>query len=174
MDGICVTSKSEKAKMLAGELYRSADPELVADTKRAQRLVAEYNATSGEDPEIRTALLRQLFDSVGDGTIIRPFFACDYGYNIRIGRNGFINFNCVFLDCAPLEIGDNLQMGPAVQIYTAAHPLEAAARRSGLDSYMTERLPGTTAKHGWGNNIEMNIMIMRVEGQINGGRQARE
>ncbi|MDN5941795.1 MAG: sugar O-acetyltransferase [Nitrospira sp.] len=125
--------KTEKAKMLAGELYRSADPELVADTERAQRLVAQYNATSAEETEIRTALLRQLFDWVGDGAVIRPLFACDYGYNIRLGRNAFINFNCVFLDCAPIEIGDNLQMGPAVQIYTAAHPLEAEVRRSGLE-----------------------------------------
>jgi maltose O-acetyltransferase len=126
-------TKTEKAKMLAGELYRSADPELVADAERAQRLVARYNAASGEASEARMALLRRLCGSVGDGAVIRPLFACDYGYNIRLGRNAFINFNCVFLDCAPIEIGDNLQMGPAVQIYTAAHPLEADVRRSGLE-----------------------------------------
>lgn len=131
--GISMTTKSEKAKMMAGELYRSADPELVSDTKRAQRLMAQYNASSGEETEARMALLRQLCGSVGDGAVIRPPFACDYGYNIRLGRNAFINFNCVFLDCAPIEIGDNLQMGPAVQIYTAAHPLEADIRRSGLE-----------------------------------------
>lgn len=129
-----MSAKTEKAKMLAGELYRSGDPALVADTERAQRLVAEYNATSGEATEIRLALLHQLFGSLGDGAVIRPLFACDYGYNIRLGRNAFINFNCVFLDCAPIEIGDNLQMGPAVQIYTATHPLEADVRRSGLES----------------------------------------
>lgn len=126
-------TKTEKAKMLAGELYRSADPELVADAERAQRLVAQYNAASGEAPEARMALLRRLCGSVEDGAVIRPLFACDYGYNIRLGRNAFINFNCVFLDCAPIEIGDNLQMRPAVQIYTAAHPLEADVRRSGLE-----------------------------------------
>lgn len=119
--------------MLAGELYRSADPELVADTKRAQRLLADYNATPGEATEARMALLRRLCGSVGDGAVVRTLFSCDYGYNIRLGRNAFINFNCVFLDCAPIEIGDNLQMGPAVQIYTAAHPLEADVRRSGLE-----------------------------------------
>ena len=133
MDGISMSAKTEKAKMLAGELYRSIDPELIADTERAQRLVAQYNATSGETTEIRLALLHQLFGSLGDGTVIRPLFACDYGYNIRLGRNAFINFNCVFLDCASIEIGDNLQMGPAVQIYTATHPLEADLRRSGLE-----------------------------------------
>lgn len=104
MDGISMSAKTEKAKMLAGELYRSIDPELIADTERAQRLVAQYNATSGEATEIRLALLHQLFGSLGDGTVIRPLFACDYGYNVRLGRNAFINFNCVFLDCASIEI----------------------------------------------------------------------
>ncbi|MGE3780113.1 MAG: sugar O-acetyltransferase [Pirellulaceae bacterium] len=126
-------TKSEKTKMLAGELYRSADPELVEDTKHAQRLVAQYNATSAEATETRMTLLRRLCGSVGDGAVVRPPFACDYGYNIRLGQNAFINFNCVFLDCALIEIGDNLQMGPAVQLYTAAHPLEADIRRSGLE-----------------------------------------
>lgn len=128
-----MSTKTEKAKMLAGQLYRSVDPELIADTERAQRLVAQHNATSGEATEIRLALLHQLFGLLGDGTVIRPLFACDYGYNIRLGRNAFMNFNCVFLDCASIEIGDNLQMGPAVQIYTATHPLEADLRRSGLE-----------------------------------------
>jgi maltose O-acetyltransferase len=128
-----VIEKSEKTKMLAGELYRSADPELVEDVQRAQRLLREYNAIPFGDTGAAMALLRRLLGSVGDGTVVRPFFACDYGYNIRLGRNAFINYNCVFLDCAPIKIGDNLQMGPAVQVYTVAHPLEADMRRSGLE-----------------------------------------
>jgi maltose O-acetyltransferase len=119
--------------MLAGELYRSADPELVADIRRAQRLLARYNATSDEKTDERTALLRELLGSCGDGTVIKPVFACDYGYHIRVGRNAFINYHCVFLDCAPIEIGDHVQMGPAVQLYTAEHPLDADIRRSGLE-----------------------------------------
>ena len=133
MDGISMSAQTEKAKMLAGDLYRSADPELVADIRRAQRLLTRYNATSDEETDERTALLRELLASFGDGTVIKPVFACDYGYNIRLGRNAFINYHCIFLDCAPVEIGDNLQMGPAVQVYTAAHPLEANIRRSGLE-----------------------------------------
>jgi maltose O-acetyltransferase len=128
-----VSGKTDKAKMLAGELYRSADPELIEDVQRAQRLLKEYNAISFDDTGVAMALLRRLLGFVGDGTVIRPFFACDYGYNVRLGINAFINFNCVFLDCALIEIGDNLQMGPAVQMYTAAHPLEADVRRSGLE-----------------------------------------
>jgi maltose O-acetyltransferase len=133
MEGISLNVKTEKAKMLAGELYRSADPELIADIQRAQRLLTQYNAISGDETVAATALLSRLLGSVGDGTVIRPFLSCDYGYNIRLGRNAFINYNCVFLDCAAIEIGDNLQMGPAVQVYTAAHPLEADVRRSGLE-----------------------------------------
>lgn len=133
MDEISMTAKTEKAKMLAGELYRPADPELFADHQRAQRLLTQYNATSVDEMDDRTVLLHRLMGSVGDGTIIKTIFACDYGYNIRLGRNAFINYNRIFLDCAPIEIGDNLQMGPGVQIYTATHPLEAGARRSGLE-----------------------------------------
>jgi len=128
-----LSKTSEKAKMLAGELYRSADPELAAERQRTQRLLIRYNTTSGEVMSSRTALLRELLGAVGDGTVIMPIFACDYGYNIRLGQNAFINYNCVFLDCAPIEIEDNLQMGPAVQVYTATHPIEADVRRSGLE-----------------------------------------
>ena len=119
--------------MLAGELYRSADPELAAENQRAAHLLAQYNATSADQTDVRMALLRRLLGSVGDETVIKPIFVCDYGYNIRLGRNAFINYNCVFLDCAPIEIKDNLQMGPSVQLYTATHPLEADVRRSGLE-----------------------------------------
>jgi maltose O-acetyltransferase len=126
-------AKSEKDKMLAGELYRPADPELLADHQRTQRLLAQYNAISVGEGDDRMALLRRLLGSVGDGTVIKPIFVCDYGYNIRLGRNAFVNYHCVFLDCAPIEIGDNLQMGPAVQLYTATHPLEADVRRAGLE-----------------------------------------
>lgn len=124
---------SEKAKMLAGELYNAADPELTAERRRAQRLLTCYNATGPDDAETRGSLLRELFGAVGDGANIHPRFACDYGANIRIGRRGFINYNCVFLDCAPIEIGDDLQMGPAVQLYTATHPLDRSTRAAGLE-----------------------------------------
>jgi maltose O-acetyltransferase len=121
-------SPSEKDKMLRGELYRADDPELVAERLRAARLLRDYNA--GAD---QPALLRDLLGAVAEGVVIQPVFACDYGYNIRLGRDGFVNYNCVFLDCAPIEIGDRLQMGPAVQLYTAGHPLERAVRRAGFE-----------------------------------------
>src|SRR4051794_22140284 len=124
---------SEKAKMLAGALYNAADPELVAGRRRAQRLLARYNATGPDEAEARDVLLRGLLGAVGEGADIQKRFCCDYGYNIRLGERAFINYNCVFLDCAPIEIGDDLQMAPAVQLYTATHPLNREARAAGLE-----------------------------------------
>jgi maltose O-acetyltransferase len=124
---------SEKAKMLAGELYNAADAELVVERRRAQILLARYNATGPDDPEARSTLLRELLGAGGDGADIQPRFSCDYGYNIRLGKRAFINYNCVFLDCAPIEIGDDLQMAPSVQLYAATHPLDRATRAAGLE-----------------------------------------
>jgi maltose O-acetyltransferase len=100
----------------------------------AQRLLAQYNATDARDESGRAMLLRRLLGAVGDGADIQPRFHCDYGCNIRLGRRCFINYNCVFLDCAAIEIGDDLQMGPAVQLYTAYHPLDRAQRVAGWEA----------------------------------------
>jgi maltose O-acetyltransferase len=124
---------SEREKMIAGELYRASDPELVAANLRAQELLARYNATAPADAAARDALLRELFGGVGDGSTVKPRFSCDYGFNIRAGRNLFVNYDCVFLDVAPIDIGDDVQIAPAVQILTATHPLDPAVRRSGLE-----------------------------------------
>jgi len=125
---------TEWEKMLAGGLYRSADPELIAARERAARLLLRYNRTDPADHPGRAALLGELLGAGSDDATIMPMFACDYGANIRLGKRAFINYNCVFLDCAPIEIGDDLQMAPAVQLYTALHPLDAETRRSGLES----------------------------------------
>lgn len=119
--------------MLAGALYNAADAELSAERHRAQRLLARYNATGPDDAEARANMLRELFGAAGGRADIQPRFSCDYGYNIRLGQRAFINYNCVFLDCAPIEIGDDLQMAPSVQLYTATHPLDRATRVAGLE-----------------------------------------
>jgi maltose O-acetyltransferase len=125
---------SEREKMIAGELYRASDPELAAAHLHAQGLLARYNASAPRDASQRDALLRELFGAVGDGTVVKPRFMCDYGFNIRAGRNLFVNYDCIFLDVAPIDIGDDVQIAPAVQLYTATHPLDPAVRRSGLES----------------------------------------
>jgi maltose O-acetyltransferase len=127
-----MAERSEKEKMLAGELYRAVGPEIEADQRRAHRLLDAYNRSSVDDD--RGALLRDLLASVGENTVIRPPFFCDYGFNIRLGSGVFVNFYCVFLDVVGIEIGDLCQIGPAVQIYTADHPRDPALRRAGYES----------------------------------------
>ncbi|MEO6910946.1 MAG: sugar O-acetyltransferase [Edaphobacter sp.] len=125
--------KTEKEKMLGGELYNADDPILDADRNRATALLHQYNSTP-HHLVTHTALLAQLLASCGQGSVIRPPFFCDYGYNIRIGRGVFLNFNCVLLDVTSIEIGDQTQIGPAVQIYAADHPRDPEARRANLES----------------------------------------
>jgi maltose O-acetyltransferase len=124
---------TEKQKMLAGELYVSSDPELQADCAAAQRWMARYNTSLAASDAERRVLLRELLASVGDGVVIRPPFHCDYGYNISLGAKVFMNFNCVILDVVAVSIGDGAQIGPGVQILTADHPRDPAARASGQE-----------------------------------------
>ena len=119
--------------MSAGELYHAGDPEIQADQATAKTWMVRYNAALGASAAERRALLRELLPEVGDGAVIRPPFHCDFGYNIRLGRDVFLNFNCVILDVVEVTIGDRTQIGPAVQIYTADHPRDAATRRAGLE-----------------------------------------
>jgi maltose O-acetyltransferase len=125
---------SERHKMLAGEPYHADDPELVAEQALAAAWLARYNAALGHPVAVWRTLLAERLAAVGEGSIVRPPFHCDYGWNIRLGSRVFINFNCVILDVAQVAIGDDTRIGPAVQIYTAEHPLDPAVRRSGLES----------------------------------------
>jgi maltose O-acetyltransferase len=120
---------TQREKMLAGELYDPLDPELVARLARARDLCWQLNATRESDQENRRLLLKQLFGAGGDTAVIQPPFFCDYGENILLGERVFFNYNCVVLDDCPVKIGDFSMFGPAVQIYTAAHPLDAELRR---------------------------------------------
>lgn len=126
-------SRSEKQKMLAGELYSAADPQLQADIAAAQLWLARYNASLAARPSERRALLAERLAAVGEGVEVRPPFHCDYGYNIRLGDGVFLNFGCVILDVVEVSIGDRAQIGPGVQILAADHPRDAATRRSGLE-----------------------------------------
>ncbi|MEU3451838.1 sugar O-acetyltransferase [Streptomyces thermolilacinus] len=122
-----------KRRMLAGEWYLPDDPELAADTERRVALCAAYNALPPAPPEERGRLLRELFGAVGEGVRIRPPFHCDFGYHISVGDRTFVNFNAVFLDCAPITIGADVQIGPNVQLLTPTHELDAGRRRAGWE-----------------------------------------
>lgn len=125
--------RSEKDKMLAGELYMAGGAELAADADRARAWMARYNAASTAPRKERHVLLSELLAKVGHGATVRPPFYCDYGYNISLGHGVFLNFNCVILDVCAVSIGDHAQIGPGVQILTPDHPRDPDQRRSGLE-----------------------------------------
>ncbi|WP_342640671.1 sugar O-acetyltransferase [Rhodoligotrophos ferricapiens] len=121
--------RSEREKMLAGELYDALDPDLVADRYRVRRLCQKLNASSDADEALRRTLCTQIFGKGGDTVWMQPPFYCDYGYNIELGERVFFNFNCVVLDVCRVRIGDYTLFGPGVQVLTPMHPLDAALRR---------------------------------------------
>src|SRR5690242_10184278 len=120
---------SEREKMLAGDLYDPLDPELVARRQRARVLCWDLNATRESDEDERRRILVELFGAGGDTVWMQPPFFCDCGANIELGERVFFNFNCVVLDVCRVRIGDFTLFGPAVQIYTPMHPLDAELRR---------------------------------------------
>jgi maltose O-acetyltransferase len=120
---------SELEKMLAGELYDPFDPVLVAGRDRARDLCQELNATREADRDLRRRILTDLFGRGGDTVWMQPPFFCDYGSNILMGERVFFNFNCVVLDVCRVTIGDFTLFGPAVQVYTPVHPMNAELRR---------------------------------------------
>jgi maltose O-acetyltransferase len=125
-------TKTEKEKMIAGELYRP-DDELAHDSARAIAWCGRYNATFASSIAERQTLLRELLGAVGAEVNIRPPFFCDYGYNITLGDGVFMNFNCTILDTTIVTIGDLTQIGPNVQILAADHPRDPADRRAALE-----------------------------------------
>ena len=125
------TGPTEKQKMLSGALYNATGPELSADREHAERLFTRLNTTLAADE--RAALLRILLGTFGERSTIRSPFFCDYGYNIHLGQDVFLNFNCVLLDVMPIRIGDRTQIGPGVQIYAADHPRDGATRLASLE-----------------------------------------
>ena len=121
---------TEREKMLAGDLYDPLDPELVVARTRARDLCQRLNATSEAEQDERRRITSDLFAAGGDAVWMQPPFYCDYGSNISLGRRVFFNFNCVVLDVCAVRIGDFTLFGPAVQIYTATHPLDYEQRRT--------------------------------------------
>jgi maltose O-acetyltransferase len=143
--------KTEKQKMLAGEVYNSRDPELLERYHFARKLLLEFNQMASTEGEKKMGILKSLFGEVGDGVWIEAPFYCDYGENIRIGRNSFFNFNCLLLDDNLISIGKNALIGPNVQIYTAAHPISAKERiiTDPVERYLTQSRPVNIGDNVW-------------------------
>jgi maltose O-acetyltransferase len=122
--------RTERQKMLAGELYDPFDPDLVAARERARSLCAALNASKESEQDERRRILDDLFGSGGDTAWMQPPFYCDYGSNIHLGTRVFFNFNCTVLDVCEVRIGDYTLFGPGVQILTPLHPRDAGLRRT--------------------------------------------
>ncbi|MGC6768085.1 chorismate mutase [Enterococcus sp. LJL128] len=125
------TFKSEKQKMIDGELYFAADPELSAARRHARDQMKLINNET--DRQVRRQLVEETFGSAGTSVYVEPSISFDYGFNIHVGKNFYVNFNSIFLDICPIRIGDNCMFGPNVQLYTASHPLNPGKRNSGLE-----------------------------------------
>jgi maltose O-acetyltransferase len=124
---------TEKEKMLSGQLYDANDSELVKDRSNARELLNKINTIPEQPLDERQESIKQLFGASGIDLFIQPPFYCDYGYNISVGNQVFFNFNCCILDVMPVTMGDNVLLGPNVQIYTATHPMNAKLRAAWLE-----------------------------------------
>lgn len=131
--GLGMSPKTEKEKMLAGELYSAFDPELAQLHAVARRLMHEHNISHPDNIEQRKDIMRRLLGAIGTDFVVRPPFYCDYGCNIFVGDRIFINYDCTILDCNIVHIGNDVLIGPKVQIYTASHPIDPELRLSALE-----------------------------------------
>lgn len=137
--------RSEREKMLAGEPYLAWDKELYAERIACRQTLHRLN-NSIPDTEEWKASIQQLISNATDDTYIEPPFRCDYGSNIRVGKNFYANFNCIILDVNRVEIGDNVMFAPNVQIYTAGHPTDVKGR---VEEGVEFGLPITIGDNVW-------------------------
>lgn len=125
--------RSEKEKMLAGDLYIAHDSELKKDFHHAKKLVREFNHTTEDQPDKRARIIKELFKQSGSGVYLEPPFYTDYGCNTTVGDNFYANYEAIILDIAPVKIGNNVLFGPRVGVYTAGHPIDAVIRNEGYE-----------------------------------------
>lgn len=137
--------RSMRERMLAGDLYRGADPELEAEMTRAVVLSRRFNDSDPRDPAARREVLVELLGSVGEGTEVRPPLHCDYGSHLTIGARSFVNFGLTALDVAAITIGDDVLIGPNVQLLTPTHPVDPVPRREKWEA----ALPITIGDNVW-------------------------
>ena len=125
---------TEKEKMLNQKMYdANYDKELIEERKKAKELCFQFNNTHPSDDEKQKEIMKQLLGKTDDNfCIIGPFW-CDYGYNIFVGENFYMNHNCTILDGAKVEFGDNVFVAPNCGFYTAGHPLDYETRNKGLE-----------------------------------------
>lgn len=144
---------TEAEKKQRGEIYDARDPELRDQQSRAKDMMKEYNSLPAGDMEARTRLLSCLVGHLGANARVNQPVYVDFGYNISLGDNSFVNMHCTLLDTAPITIGENSMLGPDVKIYTALHPLEGGERFSqqpdGTAAVKTYALPVKIGSFTW-------------------------
>ena len=140
---------TEKEKMLSGQTYYARDPELIKLHKDCRKSLKKLNSTTSDDFENRLSILKNLLGKVHKGVWIESPFYCDYGINISIGKNTFVNFNCVFIDNNKIEIGSNVLIGPGVHFYTPSHPIKHSERIQPNGQYVTNALPIIVGNNVW-------------------------
>lgn len=138
-------TRSMRERMLAGDLYRGADPELEAEMRQAMVLTKAFNDSDPLDPDTRRKLLEQLLGSIGAEVDIRPPMHVDYGSHLHVGDRTFINFGLTALDVAEIRIGQDVLMGPNVQLLTPTHPIDPEPRRAKWEA----ALPITIGDNVW-------------------------
>ena len=135
---------NEQQLQAEGYLYK-LDKTLFAAHLNAKRITRLLNATEESEVDKRKGLVQELFARAGEGAYIEPPFHCDYGYNVSVGKSFYCNYDCVFLDCGKITIGDYVMLGPKVQIYTANHPIDPEVRRLNHD----QGIPVTVGNDVW-------------------------
>lgn len=126
---------TEKEKAKLGLWYdANNDHNLIQERLYAKDLCFDYNGLRPSYVKQRTEILKQLFCELPESLEIVQPFLCDYGYNIHLGKNVFINSNCYFMDCASITLGDFVFMGPCCGLYTASHPFDISMRNAGLEN----------------------------------------
>lgn len=156
---------AQRALMLSGKMYNDLTSELIEARARAVALSDAYNRTFGQAQEVREAALRELVKSVGPGAHFEPTFRCEFGFNITLGKGFYGNFDCVILDGAEVEIGDNVLFGPRVGIYTSNHAIDAEERAAGACWAKPVRIGNRV----WiGGGVQINHGVTIGEGSIVG------
>lgn len=123
-----VQQSSQKQKMISGEFYNPTDKELTAARVRARWLADRFNRTRAWNIPLRTFLIKKIFPNGAEGAFFEPNIRVEYGFNVKFGKNFYMNFDCQLLDVAPIEIGDNVMFGPRVTVATPMHPFVADER----------------------------------------------
>lgn len=120
-------------RMIAGEAYLASNHAVSEKYKKTKDITRLYNLTTDQEENKRVEIINSLFGKIGKNFHIEPPFRCDYGFNIEVGENFYANYECIILDICKVNIGDNVFLGPRVSIYTAAHPISAKIRSTGLE-----------------------------------------